>query len=45
MVKTYPEDIRAWIESKGGYTKLSMEGNWALTASDLWKMAYRKCAD
>jgi len=45
MVDSYPADIRAWIDAKGGYAKLPMNGYWVLTAPDLWKMGYRKCDD
>jgi hypothetical protein len=45
MVESLPTDIRAWIDAKGGYTQLPMKGYWTLTAAELWKMGYRKCAD
>jgi hypothetical protein len=40
-----PRDIQAWIDAKGGYAQMPMDGYWILTASELWKMGYRKCAD
>jgi hypothetical protein len=45
MVESYPKDIRAWINAKGGYKKMPIDGVWTLPASDLWKMGYRRCAD
>jgi hypothetical protein len=45
MVNSYPDDIRAWIDSKGGIPNLPYEGFWVLSAPDLWKMGYRKCDD
>ena len=45
MVDSYPKDIRAWINAKGGYKKMPIDGVWTLPAPDLWKMGYRKCGD
>jgi hypothetical protein len=45
MVESYPQDIRAWINAKGGYKKMPIDGVWTLPAPDLWKMGYRKCGD
>ena len=39
----YPADIAAWIEAKGGVTKMPAVGYWILPASELWAMGYRKC--
>ena len=43
MVDAYPDDIRDWIIAKGGAEKLPYHGYWRLTASELWKMGYRRC--
>jgi hypothetical protein len=43
MFDSYPEDIRAWIDSKGGIALLPYEGFLVLLAPELWKMGYRKC--
>ena len=40
-----PKDIRAWINAKGGYKKMPIEGVWTLSAPDLWKMGHRRCSD
>jgi hypothetical protein len=45
LVDSYPPDIRAWIEGRGGVTKLPYDGYWFLFAPDLWEMGYRKCED
>jgi hypothetical protein len=45
MVGNYPEDIRAWINAKGGYKKIPIDSLWTLPARELWAMGYRKCAD
>ena len=43
MYNSYPQDIRDWIDSKGGWEALPLEGFWTLRAPNLWKMGYRKC--
>ena len=43
MVSRYPEDIQAWLASKG--PELPYEGHWVLRAPVLWEMGYRKCED
>jgi hypothetical protein len=43
MYQSYPEDIRAWLDSKGGELNLPMNEYWSLLATDLWKMGYRRC--
>jgi hypothetical protein len=45
MVDSYPKDIRAWINAKGGYKKMPIDGLWHLRAPELWTMGYRKCAE
>src|SRR5262245_13493115 len=45
MIDSYPEDIRAWLEQRGGLEKLPYGGYWAISASELWKMGYRKCEE
>jgi hypothetical protein len=42
MLDEFPEDIRTWIENKGGIEKMTMDG-WTMTAPELWAMGYRKC--
>ena len=43
MVDRYPQDIRAWIERRGGPEKMTIEEFWTLTAEELWFMGYRHC--
>ena len=38
-----PADIKAWIDAKGGYTQMPIDGYWALTAPELWEMGYQRC--
>jgi hypothetical protein len=45
MFDQYPPDIRGWIVTHGDYEKIPDKGFWTLTASDLWKMGYRRCTD
>ena len=45
MVDSYPKDIRAWINAKGGYKKMRINSFWILLAPELWTMGYRKCAN
>jgi hypothetical protein len=46
LQENYPADIRDWIDARGGYLKLPTDTSyWVLTAPELWKMGYRKCAD
>src|SRR5262249_19361041 len=42
---SYPPDIRRWLYERGGTKKMpdSSIGFWARSASELWKMGYRKC--
>ena len=46
MFDKYPQDIRQWLEQKGGFEKMP-HGNryWAISAAELWKMGYRKCEE
>jgi hypothetical protein len=39
----YPADIRAWIDARGGPTKLKVLSYWKLYAPELWAMGYPKC--
>ncbi|HEY7415140.1 MAG TPA: hypothetical protein VH593_08110 [Ktedonobacteraceae bacterium] len=43
MIESYPADIRAWIEARGGAAKMPQWTFWTLRADQLWKMGYRKC--
>ena len=45
MFDSYPPDIRRWLYERGGTEKMpdSSIGFWAISASELWKMGYRKC--
>jgi hypothetical protein len=43
MYNSYPADIRAWIDRKGGWQKIPISGWLYLDAPELWKMGYRKC--
>jgi hypothetical protein len=43
MYDSYPPDIRNWIDRKGGYANLPLDGYWFLPAKELWAMGYRRC--
>jgi len=43
MINQYPQDIRLWIEAKGGIDKMGLLQMWQLDAPELWRMGYRKC--
>src|SRR5262245_6446522 len=43
MYQSYPDDIRAWLDRKGGEKEMPFNEYWTLLATDLWKMGYRKC--
>jgi hypothetical protein len=43
MVNQYPQDIRLWIQAKGGVSKMAVQQLWTLDAPELWAMGYRKC--
>src|SRR5262245_44529182 len=45
MFDSYPPDIRRWLSERGGTKKMpdNSIGFWAISASELWKMGYRKC--
>jgi hypothetical protein len=43
VIAKYPADIQAWIQARGGYMKVPVNGFWLLSAQDLWAMGYRKC--
>jgi hypothetical protein len=44
MFDSYPQDIRTWLQQKGGLEKMPHGAEfWAISAPELWKMGYRKC--
>src|SRR5262245_60329084 len=43
MFKSYPQEIRTWLEAKGGVEKMPLDGFWLLFPSELWQMGYRQC--
>jgi hypothetical protein len=43
MIENYPDDIRAWINARGGWWEIPWDGYWTLKAPLLWAMNYRKC--
>jgi hypothetical protein len=43
IVNQYPQDIRLWINAKGGVQKMALQQMWTLDATELWRMGYRKC--
>jgi hypothetical protein len=44
MFDSYPQDIRTWLQQKGGLEKMPHgAGFWPMSASELWKIGYRKC--
>ena len=44
MFDSYPQDIRKWLQQKGGLEKMPHgAGFWAILAPELWKIGYRKC--
>ena len=45
LIDSYPVDIRAWIDARGGYLKLPYDGHWVMRAPELWAMGYRRCPD
>jgi hypothetical protein len=45
MFSVYPDDIRKWINARGGLEKMPYEGFWRLSASELWQMGYPGCGD
>jgi hypothetical protein len=46
MFDSYPQDIRTWLQQRGGIEKMpGGVGFWAISASELWKMGYRKCEE
>jgi hypothetical protein len=44
MIDSYPENIQAWLYTKGGLRELSANF-WIMWAPELWEMGYRRCAD
>jgi hypothetical protein len=43
MFNAYPQDIRMWLQAKGGVEKMPLESLWLLFPSELWQMGYRQC--
>jgi hypothetical protein len=43
MFNAYPQDIRMWLQEKGGVEKMPLESFWLLFPSELWQMGYRRC--
>jgi len=43
MYDTYPANIRAWIDARGGWQKIPYSGWFYLYANELWKMGYHRC--
>src|SRR5262249_44536029 len=46
MYDSYPQDIRGWLEQKGGFEKMPRRAEyWKISAPELWKMGYGKCEE
>jgi hypothetical protein len=46
MFDSYPQDIRTWLQQKGGLEKMPHgAGLWTISAPELWKMGYRRCGN
>jgi hypothetical protein len=43
MIDRYPQDIRTWIENRGGAEKMTINEYWILEAKELWAMGYQRC--
>lgn len=43
MYQSYPVEIKAWIDGRGGWESLKPKEYWPLFARDLWAMGYAKC--
>src|SRR5258708_13635650 len=43
MIQRYPQDIRTWIESRGGAEKMTIKEFWTLDLSALLNMGYLSC--
>jgi len=43
LYSTYPEPIRDWIDSHGGWQKLPLNGFWTMYDRELWAAGYPKC--
>jgi hypothetical protein len=43
MLGLYPQNLRMWIEDKGGSEKIGVAQSYTLHAWELWTMGYRKC--
>lgn len=43
MVGAYPIEIQAWIDRRGGVSKLPRDGYWTMYDHELWAIGYPKC--
>jgi hypothetical protein len=43
MFVQYPNEVRNWIDARGGANKLPLNDYWTLSATELWKMGFAKC--
>jgi hypothetical protein len=43
MFNSYPQDIRMWLQAKGGVENMPLDSFWLLFPSELWQMGYRQC--
>jgi hypothetical protein len=43
MINNYPDNIRGWLDARGGLEKITVQSFWKLPASELWKMGYSMC--
>jgi hypothetical protein len=43
LYSIYPEPVRDWIDRKGGWQKLPLNGFWDMSDRELWAMGYPKC--
>ena len=44
MINSYPDDVRDWINAKGGHSLMpGLKSYWRLGAKELWKMGHAKC--
>jgi hypothetical protein len=43
MFNSYPQEIRTWLEAKGGVENMPLDGFWLMFPRELWQMGYRQC--
>jgi len=43
LYSIYPQPIRDWIDQRGGYKKLPLDGFWTMHDRDLWAIGYPRC--